>query len=379
MAVVGDEARRQGLDLAAGGAAVPQGTKGIGWRDSGKSPRVSPVSVAAGSRGLVPAYLARGLQSCMVGLQDLPLYRQALFELAWRAQNILECIASMMGLFFWLDAGRPWQFASGGLQAPPARGGCSAGWPGAPAALWQAQSRLSPAASWGQPPVGASAIWSDVIPAGAGAAGGPTGSLLGPSEIRGVGDANARGLFAAYLASGLEVVREFTVRVQCLAAVPSSAGVSLAPAPLARAPLAPILAQAASWRSQSALLAARAAELESGIVELRPLLQLAVTGLAGWVCLSRDLDEAGVVQREQALRRLVGELCAALLALRELLPLRASGALELSQAGVGALAAAEEEARRGLEQLAVCFEGAGLWELDLPPRLRGVLAELAAA
>ncbi|CAE8626621.1 unnamed protein product [Polarella glacialis] len=152
--------------------------------------------------------------------------------------------------------------------------------------------------------------------------------------------AQGRSFFAVYLGSGLEVLREFTVQLQCLAA--------------------------ASWRKgPKALLPPQLAVLETGIVELLPLMRISASGLSGWICLSRDFDEAGVVQREEALQKVIYELCGVLCAIEGLWPLR--GVLDMSPECSKAAQSAQEEARHSLEQLLLAFHDAGLRQVSLPP------------
>jgi len=182
-----------------------------------------------------------------------------------------------------------------------------------------------------------------------------------PLGVRGASPAEAtsRGLFATYLVSAIEVIQEFRMRMQSLAAVPALMRGAAARGPIAAA------------RSSAQLAAA-----EADLVEMLPLMQVASAGLTGWICLSRDLDEAGVVQRERALPRLMGELSDLLLDLAEVPSLCASGALTLTQASTAAVQAAKEEARHSLQQLVLCFEHAGLQELELPPRHKAILLDL---
>ncbi|CAE7411773.1 unnamed protein product [Symbiodinium sp. CCMP2592] len=133
--------------------------------------------------------------------------------------------------------------------------------------------------------------------------------------------AENRGLFAVYLQSALQVLREFSVRVQCLVA--------------------------SSWRrGPKALTAFQLQVLEADVVELAPLMRIAAAGLAGWICLSRDLDERGVVQREEALSKVIYELCGSLRALERAMSLR--GFVDLSHSTACALSGAQEEANLGL-------------------------------
>jgi len=164
-----------------------------------------------------------------------------------------------------------------------------------------------------------------------------------------------RGLFAAYLASGLEVLREFAIRVQCLVEAPSG---MCRPSGL-------------SGRPASAELQ----DLGAGIVEMVPLMRVSAAGLSGWICLSRDFDEAGVVQREEALRKAIYELCGLLLALDRVRPLLVCGALDLSATCAAALKEGHEEARHSLMQLLLAFEHAGLREVSLPPEYQRFITD----
>merc|ERR1711953_1320442 len=103
-----------------------------------------------------------------------------------------------------------------------------------------------------------------------------------------------------------------------------------------------------------------------------PLAKVAAAGVATWTCLSRDLDEGGVVQREDVLRKVLYELCGVLCAIDDLWPLR--GALQLSEACNRALRSAQEEARHSMEQLLLTFEDAGLRQVTLPPLYQRVVA-----
>lgn len=311
----------------------------------------SPVTVAGGSQGLVAAYLARGLLFCWSFLRAMPVYRQVMVDVKRHGQSAMGFISSTTGLSGWQQQAQPryslWR-DGGGLQPPAGAAG---------------------ATPWGTLGVtSAAAAASLSSPLGAAA---PTTWGVGREVLDSLGmgsrcsetavAAAARGLFAAYLTSGLEVLREFAARVECLAAAPSAlqraAGPSNTVAAAARRPV-------------------QLAAIESGVVELLALMQVASAGLTGWICLSRDLDNAGVVQREHALRRLIGELCGVLLALNELEPVRLSGMHELSQAGVAAARAAEAEARHALQQLVTCFERAGLQELQLPPQQQAIISDL---
>eukprot|EP00927_Polykrikos_kofoidii_P014584 TRINITY_DN16412_c0_g1_i1.p1 TRINITY_DN16412_c0_g1~~TRINITY_DN16412_c0_g1_i1.p1 ORF type:complete len:531 (-),score=74.64 TRINITY_DN16412_c0_g1_i1:91-1683(-) len=157
------------------------------------------------------------------------------------------------------------------------------------------------------------------------------------------------GLFAVYLASGLEVLREFTVRVQCLV-------------------------QASRCRGPDCLHSTHISALDAQVVELLPLARVAAAGLSGWISVSRDLDDSGVVQREAALQKVLYELCGVLCATEDLWPMRCI--MQLSGKCVEAVHCAREEARHGLEQLLVAFEGAGLRQIEMPPLYARLIASL---
>jgi len=108
---------------------------------------------------------------------------------------------------------------------------------------------------------------------------------------------DGRSFFAVYLQSALEVLREFTIRVQCIVASSRRSGAK-------------------------ALDLAQLQVLETAIVQLAPLMRIAASGLSGWICLSRDLDDMGKVQREDALSKVIYELCGGLQALQRLISLR---------------------------------------------------------
>eukprot|EP00439_Symbiodinium_sp_Y106_P023434 s1260_g2.t2 len=163
--------------------------------------------------------------------------------------------------------------------------------------------------------------------------------------------AENRGLFAVYLQSALQVLREFSVRVQCLVA--------------------------SSWRrGPKALTAFQLQVLEADVVELAPLMRIAAAGLAGWICLSRDLDERGVVQREEALSKVIYELCGSLRALERAMSLR--GFVDLSHSTACALSGAQEEARHSLYQLLLSFEHCGLDQVVMPPLYKRMLDAVTA-
>eukprot|EP00931_Biecheleriopsis_adriatica_P006513 TRINITY_DN107911_c0_g1_i1.p1 TRINITY_DN107911_c0_g1~~TRINITY_DN107911_c0_g1_i1.p1 ORF type:complete len:424 (-),score=67.59 TRINITY_DN107911_c0_g1_i1:66-1337(-) len=159
----------------------------------------------------------------------------------------------------------------------------------------------------------------------------------------------SRSIFAVYLRSGLEVLREYTIRVQCLVA--------------------------SSWRrGPRALHISQLEVLERDVVELLPLTRISAAGLVGWVCLSRDVDESGVVQREEALQKVIYELCGLLCALEGLSPLR--GIISLAPECDKALQSAQEEARHSLHQLLLTFEHFGLRQVVLPPLYKRMLETL---
>eukprot|EP00971_Amphidinium_carterae_P341041 6479658-Amphidinium_carterae.1 len=108
------------------------------------------------------------------------------------------------------------------------------------------------------------------------------------------------GLFSKMLQSGLEVLREFASRLQCV--------------------------EATSRRDTSAVLGpVRLAALDSSLAELEPLVRLAATGLSGWICAGKELDDTGLAQREDALRKVMHELCGVLDALLRMRPALAHG------------------------------------------------------
>jgi len=158
----------------------------------------------------------------------------------------------------------------------------------------------------------------------------------------GLGDVgqDSGGLFSIYLRSGLEVLREFTVRVQCLATSMRRRG----PYPL---------------RPTHILI------LENRVQELQPLASVAAAGLSGWIVLSRDLDGFGVVQRLEALRKVLYEICGLVTAIDTVWPM--CDELCISLPCIWALQVAAGEARHSLQQLIIAFEGAGLSEVMLPP------------
>jgi len=159
------------------------------------------------------------------------------------------------------------------------------------------------------------------------------------------------GLFSIYLASCLEVIREVTVRTTCLVA--------------------------AGWRKEARdrLLPAHISRLDSHLAELLPLLPATVAGLTGWVCLSRDLDERGVVQQEDTLQKLLLELCGALCAFDGLRPLALTFALSSSL--LRHAESAQEEVKHSLQQLLLSFECAGLERVRLPPTYKRLIVDLS--
>jgi len=157
---------------------------------------------------------------------------------------------------------------------------------------------------------------------------------------------DSRSLFAVYLQSALEVLREFTIRVQCIVA--------------------------SSWRrGPKALTASQMQVLEADVAEIAPLMRIATAGLTGWVCLSRDKDDRGVVQREEALSKVIYELCGALRAVERAISLR--GIIDVSSAAAEAITGAQEEARHSLYQLLLTFEHCGLQQVVMPPLYKRML------
>jgi len=191
-----------------------------------------------------------------------------------------------------------------------------------------------------------------LVPAGAdpGVVGSRAHHQLPPPVCQGGSGAGGGGLFSAYLLSGLEVMREYTFRLQCVIAASQRQGVD-------------------------ALLPEQLAVLDARIVELSPLMRVAAAGLTGWLCASRDLDVAGVVQRQDALRKVLYELCGMICALESLLPV-AGEFLGMSAGGVRSVRDAREEARHSLEELLVTFEHAGLRLVKLPPLYRRLVTSL---
>eukprot|EP00443_Scrippsiella_acuminata_P008373 CAMPEP_0115170632 /NCGR_PEP_ID=MMETSP0270-20121206/1887_1 /TAXON_ID=71861 /ORGANISM="Scrippsiella trochoidea, Strain CCMP3099" /LENGTH=497 /DNA_ID=CAMNT_0002583373 /DNA_START=113 /DNA_END=1606 /DNA_ORIENTATION=+ len=183
--------------------------------------------------------------------------------------------------------------------------------------------------------------------------GDPRGKSIGFEGLPSTSTAASGSLFSTYLASGLEVLREFTIRVQCLAAAPR-------------------------LRGPDALRPVQLAELDAAVAEMLPLLRVAATGLSGWICLSRDFDEAGVVQREEALQQVIYELCGVLASLEGLRPLLICGALQPSTACAVAVQEAQGEATHSLEQLLLTFEHAGLRQISLPRRYKRFIMDLGS-
>ena len=69
--------------------------------------------------------------------------------------------------------------------------------------------------------------------------------------------------------------------------------------------------------------------------------RVSALGLSAWICLSRDLDVIGVVQRADALRKATFELCGLHMALERVWCL--AGALSLSGASMDAIEDARTE------------------------------------
>jgi len=175
----------------------------------------------------------------------------------------------------------------------------------------------------------------------------------GIGGLPGATSAATGSLFPTYLASGLEVLREFTIRVQCLTAAPR-------------------------LRGPEALKPMQLADLDTAVAEMLPLVRVAAAGLSGWICLSRDFDEAGVVQREEALQKVIHELCGALVALEGLRPMFVCGALQPSAACAAAVQEAQGEARHSLEQLLLTFEHAGLRQISLPRQYKRFVMDMGS-
>lgn len=236
------------------------------------------VTMAAGSHGLVAAYLARYGTACLQMIRGLPLYRKAFVQTMARFERTVVTVLTVTGVLGWLQ-GR--NAAKGPAKAP-----------------------------------------ADKAP--------------------GVAAAGSRGFFAGYMTSSLEVMQEFQVRLQALAAAKG-------PAPTAA---------------------------EAGVIELGPLAEVACSGLTGWVCLSRDLDEMGIVQREQGLVKLLKALCGVVSALADIPPLVASGGIQVSHDGLAVVRSVDEEVRHSMAQLVLTFERAGLKEVDLQPREKRIISDV---
>lgn len=201
-------------------------------------------------------------------------------------------------------------------------------------------------------PLGGNASWP--VPLGGNASW--AGSTWGDASRSGVSSGasssiagSSGGLFAVYLRSGLEVFRELTLRLQCLAAAMNRRGVD-------------------------ALLPAQLGVLGTSVIELLPLVRLAAVGLSSWICLSRDMDQAGVVQREEALRKVIYELCGLYTAFERTWPL--SGVAGLSEKRVSLLQDAQEEVRHSLERMLQTFEESGLRMIKLPAQYRRLILSL---
>jgi hypothetical protein len=173
----------------------------------------------------------------------------------------------------------------------------------------------------------------------------------------------AAGLFALYLQSGLEILRESSVRLLCLVEAPRRRG----PAAL----LPEQLARSTGFFDARFYMEA----LQTQAIELLPLARVSAAGLSAWICLSRDLDSAGVVQREDALRKAMFELCGFLSALDRVWCL--TGSLTLSELSIEAIQESRQEVTKSLEQLIFTFKGKGLSLLKLPPEYKRLLANVA--
>lgn len=177
------------------------------------------------------------------------------------------------------------------------------------------------------------------------------------NAMKGIPETSSRrfstAIFPIYLKSGLEVLAEFNVRLQCLQA-------------------------ASQRRGPDTLLPQQVRVLDRGLLELAPLMRVAASGLSGWLCLSRDIDETGVAQREDSLRKVLAELCICLSALKSFWP-RAE-VLGLSNDCLVELQSAQQEARHGLSQLVLTFENSGLQQVvqhvDFPLPHRRLVTEL---
>lgn len=178
---------------------------------------------------------------------------------------------------------------------------------------------------------------------------GVTGQQSGPFAVN---VPTSRGLFAAYLCSASQVIQEFTVRCQSIAQVPKAAG-----------------------HKTIRLVQFRA--LNARVVDLLPLFRIASAGVVGWICLSRDFDEAGVSQREGALGRIIIDLCDLLATLANIRPLLVSGALSLTPSCASAVKGADEEGKHSLTQLLLAFARAGLREVALPEEYRQFIDEFS--
>jgi len=160
---------------------------------------------------------------------------------------------------------------------------------------------------------------------------------------------DGRSFFAVYLQSALEVLREFTIRVQCIVASSRRSGAK-------------------------ALDLAQLQVLETAIVQLAPLMRIAASGLSGWICLSRDLDDMGKVQREDALSKVIYELCGGLQALQRLISLR--GLIDLCPSTMRCAQSCYEEAQHSLYQLLITFDKCGLQQVVLPAPYKRMLEDL---
>ncbi|CAK9030354.1 unnamed protein product [Durusdinium trenchii] len=160
---------------------------------------------------------------------------------------------------------------------------------------------------------------------------------------------DGRSFFAVYLQSGLEVLREFTIRVQCIVA-------------------------ASRHKGAKALDLSQLQVLEADVLQLAPLMRIAAAGLCGWICLSRDMDDLGKVQREDALSKVIYELCGALQALKRLISLR--GLLDFAPPTVRGAQSSFEEAQHSLYQLLMTFEHCGLQQVILPPLYKRMLEDM---
>jgi hypothetical protein len=152
-------------------------------------------------------------------------------------------------------------------------------------------------------------------------------------------------LFPSYLQSGLEVIREATIRALCLTGLAARGG------PSARA--------------------LRIPELDLALVEFAPLARLAAAGLTGWACLSRSLDTLGTVQRCNTLASLIRELFGLLSALNDVLAIR--GSLPLSSSCASICMETWMEVKHSLIQLFLSFEGQ---DLVLPPSYKRLIVGL---